>query len=198
MRLAIATTTEPFVKGGATAIVESTAHQLELRGHSVEVVALPFSYSLDDLLRQLAGLRGARIGIRAERLITVRWPAHVLQHPDKTCWFLHHHRHLTDLWNSPLGYSPASHELALGLRRIVMKADSLALSESQSVFVNSEVVQRRVQGISGVGSEVLYPPLPVDPALYRNEGHGDFFVYPSRVNGVKRQHLAIEALAHCR
>ena len=44
---------------------------------------------------------------------------------------------------------------------------------------------------------VLYPPLD-RPELFGPGEAGDYFFYPSRLNAIKRQHVAVEAMRHVR
>ncbi len=192
MRIALFSSYLPFVNGGARFIVEWLEQKLLECGHQVERVYLPFSDNLEDLLLQMTAFRCVKLH-RAERVICFRPPSHLLQHPNKVLWFIHHIRGFYDLWGTE-GAPPAT-GYNTALRRSVFQADGLALKEAQRIFTNSRVVQKRLKAFNNVDSLVLYPPLPT-PNAYRNLGYGDEVVYLSRLVSHKRQHLLVQAMAH--
>src|SRR5438874_12524821 len=96
MRIVIASTYVPFIKGGATKIVEDLQQELALRGFETDTVLLPFSSTWPDVAEQTVALRlfdlTESCGNRIDRLITIRYPSYALRHPNKVAWFIHHHR----------------------------------------------------------------------------------------------------------
>jgi glycosyltransferase involved in cell wall biosynthesis len=194
MRVALFSSYVPFVNGGGRFIVEWLEQKLLEHGLQVERVYLPFSDEPQNLLWQMTGFRSARID-RADRVICFRPPAHLLQHPNKVLWFIHHFRSFYDLWNTEFAPPPTRHNEAL--RRAIFQADGVAFKEARAIFTNSGVVQGRLKQFNGVESAVLYPPV-LDPTIFRNTGYGEEVVYVSRLVPHKRQHLLVEALAHTR
>jgi glycosyltransferase involved in cell wall biosynthesis len=192
MRLVLFSSYVPFVDGGGRFIVEWLKQKLLERGHEVEHVYLPFSDCPKDLLCQMTAYRSVKIE-RADRVICFRPPSHLLQHPNKVLWFIHHFRVFYDLWNTEL--APLHTRYNEALRRAIFQADGTALKEARAIFTNSRVVQARLKHFNNVESSVLYPPL-LDPTAYRNTGYGDEVVYVSRLVSHKRQHLLVEAMAH--
>lgn len=191
MRIVVATTSVPFVSGGASIIVDWLERALVERGHEVDVFTLPFRAHPPTMTTQMVGLRSLDFSDRCDRLIAVRTPSHLVQHPRKSVWFLHHHRPAYDLWNS----APDVPHDADGreFRRMLFASDEAALAES-NVFCNSDVIRRRLADYNGVDAEILYPPL--DPAGgYAMEQAEDTIVYVSRLMDHKRQLLAVQALA---
>jgi glycosyltransferase involved in cell wall biosynthesis len=111
-------------------------------------------------------------------------------------WFIHHHRGVYDLWDSPyrdVADSPARHRQA----NAIVRADEVAFSEARAIYTNSRVVGRRLKKYSNVDSEVLYPPVLHAERFHCNQ-YGDFILYMSRAAHHKRQHLAIAAMEHTR
>src|SRR5882762_8200784 len=100
MKIIIATSVAPFVEGGATFIVDWLGHQLRARGHAVEILPFPISESYPELLDQLLALRLIDLSQHGDRLISIRTPAHLLKHPNKVVWFIHHYRSAYDLWGT--------------------------------------------------------------------------------------------------
>jgi glycosyltransferase involved in cell wall biosynthesis len=192
MRIALFSSYVPFVNGGARFIVEWLEEKLLEYGHQVERFYLPFSDNLQDLLRQMTAFRMVKID-RADRVICFRPPAHLLQHPNKVVWFIHHFRAFYDLWGTNASLAPTAYNRAL--RRAIFRADGLGLREARMIFTNSRVVQKRLKDFNNVASSVLYPPL-LAPTAYRNVGYGEEVVYLSRLVPHKRQHLLVQAMGH--
>jgi glycosyltransferase involved in cell wall biosynthesis len=196
VRVVLVSTMLPMVTGGDRCIVEWTADALRAAGHEVEVFLVPFDDDPHHLLDQMSSLRHLPVRDAGQRLITVRWPAHVVDHPNKAAWFIHHHRVFFDLWDSPIRPFPDRPEWR-GLRELLRTADTRTLAECRDLFANSMVVAERLRRFNGLNAEVLYPPLPNDRANGRKGAYGNYILYPSRSTPVKRQHLAVEALAQC-
>jgi len=100
MRIVIATSVAPFVDGGSTCIVESLGSELKARSHDVEILRFPFSEDYAEVLHQLLALRLFDLSQDCDRLITIRTPSHLLKHPNKIAWFIHHYRGAYDLWGT--------------------------------------------------------------------------------------------------
>ena len=134
MRVALVSSYVPFVNGGARFIVEWLEQKLSERGHQVERIYLPFSDYPRDLLTQMAAYRSLKID-GADRVICFRPPAHLVRHPNKVLWFIHHFRAFYDLWDSE--WAPLHTRYNQSLRRAIFQADGIALSEARAIFTNS-------------------------------------------------------------
>lgn len=192
MKIALCSTFVPFLYGGARNIVDWLQAMLEKEGHEVEVVYLPQVDAPDLLFQQMAAFRWIDLSA-ADRVICFRPQAHLIDHPHKVLWFIHHVRVFYDLYDSPYRGFPddLKHQ---GIRDALMAADDVALREAKHVFTNSRVVSDRLAKYNQVDSEVLYPPV-FDAARFYCRGHSDEVVYVCRLEHHKRQHLLIEALA---
>ncbi|CAN5130401.1 glycosyltransferase family 4 protein [soil metagenome] len=193
MKVILATSTAPFVHGGASLLVEWLETALRERGHEVDTFRIPVDTRSDRLPAQLVGLRLWDFTGHGDRLIAVRTPSYLIKHHSKVVWFLHHHRPAYDLWSThpDVADDGAGREF----RRMMFASDETALGEAHALFTNSQRVSDRLQSYNGLDSEVLYPPLGGD--CQPTPGHaGDYLVYVSRVTPHKRQMLAVEALAH--
>lgn len=195
MRIALCSTFVPFINGGARQIVEWLQTMLEREGHQVERVYLPQTDDPDLLFRQMAAFRWVDLGM-ADRVICFRPQAHLISHPHKVLWFIHHIRLFYDLWDSQYRGFPddAKHR---GIRAALMSADNAGLAEAQRVFTNSKVVSERLRRFNGVDSEVLYPPV-FAPERFHCRQYNDEIVYICRMEHHKRQHLLVEAMRHTR
>jgi glycosyltransferase involved in cell wall biosynthesis len=193
MKIIIATSVTPFVEGGATYIVDSLGQQLEARGHEVEILRFPLSERYGELLDQLLAFRLMDLTQHGDRLIAIRTPAHLLKHPNKVVWFIHHFRGAYDLWGTKYQGIPNTPE-GVAYRDAIVAADNVGLREAK-LFCNSGVVRDRLKKFNGVTAEVLYPPL-ADPHRFYSAGTGDYLLYFARLTHHKRQWLAIESMRY--
>ena len=196
MKILIATTENPFVDGGATMIVTWLDEVLRERGHKVDTLRFPFSDEPGDVLEQMMALRLIDVSESGDRLITIRSPSHLLKHPRKVSWFIHHYRSAYDLWGTKYQSLPSTPE-GDACRQAIVAADNVGLRECSPIFCNSRVVQQRVKHFNGLDSEVLYPPLRNPEQFYCGDC-GDYLLYFSRLTHHKRQWLAIEGLRYTR
>ena len=194
MRIAICSSFVPFINGGARFIVDWLGEKLREHGHSVEIIYLPMLETPKDLLQQMSAYRMMDLSETVDRVITTRPPAHLIQHPKKVAWFIHHFRMYYDMWDSSYRGFPddARHR---ALREALVRADTTALAESHRLFTNSQVVADRVKRYNGLDAEVLYPPL-LDVSHFHDAGQGDEIVYVCRMEQHKRQHLLLEAFKY--
>lgn len=193
MRVIIASTTVPHIDGGGRLIVQWTAEAMRAAGHEVEEFYLPFPTEPRPTLAAMVGLRATPFAGTADRLIAIRWPAHIIRHENKATWFIHHYRQLFDLWDSPYRGVPANAE-GLAYREAMRRVDNRGLGESRDLFSNSLIVRDRVREYNGFDPEPLFPPIGGDTSRFHTEGYGDFIFYPSRVTPIKRQLLAVKAM----
>jgi glycosyltransferase involved in cell wall biosynthesis len=196
MRIGLVSSAVPLIQGGGRFIVDWLREKLEERGHAVAVVYIPGTDDPDTILQQMTAFRMIKLDEHFDTVVTFRPPSHVVRHPNKVIWFIHHIRVFYDLWDTP--YRPVP-DLApwRALRATIIRADTTALREARRVFTNSHVVGERLRRFNDVASEVLYPPV-LNPELFRSGDHGDEIVCVSRIERHKRQHLLIEAMRHAR
>ena len=193
MKVIIATSIDPFVPGGATYIVESLEAALKQRGHQVDTLQFPYA-AAGEPLAQMMAMRLIDMTQSGDRLIAIRAPSHLLRHPNKVVWFIHHFRGVYDLWGTRYQTVPNTPE-GDATRAAIIAADTAGLKEATKLFSNSEVVKERLARFNNVQAEVLYPPL-LNPERYHAAGYEDFLLYVSRLAHHKRQWLAIESLRY--
>jgi len=193
MRIIIASTTVPHGTSGGRLIVQWTADALRGAGHQVEEFYLPFPTAASATLPALVGLRRMPFRSSCDRLITIRWPAHVLVHDNKAAWFIHHYREAFDLWDTPFRAVPDDAE-GRSFRELLRHVDTSTLGECRDLFANSLIVRDRLRTYNGLEVEPLFPPIGGDTSRFRCEGYGDFIFYPSRITPIKRQELAVQAM----
>jgi glycosyltransferase involved in cell wall biosynthesis len=193
MKIALCSTSVPFVDGGYKNIVEWLKSALQEHGHQVEVVYIPSIEEPDLLFQQMMALRWIDLDA-ADRIICFRPQSHLIPHPNKVLWFIHHIRLFYDLWDSQYRNFPDDTHHR-GIRKALHNADTNALAEANAVFTNSRVMSERLATFNNVASEVLYPPV-TNPDRFHNSGFNDEIVYVSRLEHHKRQHLLVEALKY--
>ncbi len=191
MRIALCSSFLPFVHGGARNIVDWLALILEENGHQVEKVYIPELHTPALLFKQMYAYRWIDLSA-ADKIICFRPQSHLIPHPNKILWFIHHIRSFYDLWDTPYRGFPddASHR---GLRDLLYEADYAALQEAQKIFTNSALVQSRLEKFNSIKSEILYPPIFNSERFYCNTYNNEI-VYICRLEHHKRQHLLIEAM----
>jgi glycosyltransferase involved in cell wall biosynthesis len=201
MRVLIATTQTPFVRGGAEMHAEGLQSALTTAGHETEIVSLPFKwYPPERILDHILATRlfdvTASSGRNVDLLIGLKFPAYLLPHPNKVLWVLHQHRSAYELWATALCdlmQFPNGQEV----RDAIRAADRSFISESRAVYANSLNVANRLQRFCGIAATPLYHPPPL-AERFRTAPAEDFLFFPSRLNASKRQLLVVEALAQCR
>ncbi len=201
MRVVVASTYVPFIKGGGTKIVEDLQREFVVRGYETETVMFPFYSYWRQVPEQTTALRlfdlTESAGDRIDLLITIRYPSYALQHPNKVAWFIHHHREAYDLWGTEWCGMPDDEE-GRHYRDMMHQSDNVYLRECRKIFTNSKVVADRLRRFNNIEPQaVLYPPLSTGHP-FRPGPFGDYIVYPSRLSRIKRQHLAIEAMQYVR
>ncbi|SOE69844.1 Glycosyltransferase involved in cell wall bisynthesis [Burkholderia sp. D7] len=192
MKIALVSTFVPFLYGGARNIVEWLQAMLEKEGHQVERIYLPQIDAPDLLFEQMAAFRWIDLS-SADRVICFRPQAHLIQHPHKILWFIHHIRAFYDLWENDLYRGCPDDEKHRGLRAALHDADTAALLEAKHIFTNSRVVSERLKQFNGVDSEVLYPPV-FEPERFYTRQYNDEIVCICRLEHHKRQHLLVAAM----
>ena len=201
MRILIASTQVPFIRGGAEAHAEGLRDALQAAGHEAEIVTVPFKwYPPEKILDHMLACRLLDLtevaGTPVDLLIGLKFPAYLIQHPNRVLWILHQHRTAYELWDHPLGdliYSPDGQQVRDAIRR----ADRRSIRRAKAVYANSGNVARRLSEYCGIEAEPLYHP-PPHAEKFRTGPAGDYLFFPSRLCLPKRQQLVLEALAHTR
>jgi glycosyltransferase involved in cell wall biosynthesis len=193
MKVAVVNNSVPFLRGGAEHLADSLVDQLALRGHEVMLVKVPLRWATPgDVAESMFAASALQIP-EADVVIPLKFPAYLVQHPRKVVWLLHQFRQVYDLWSVP-GHGLEINEESLELRRAIHAADAKALGEARRIFCNSAVTAARLDEHNGMHADVLLPPHG-DARQFRHESYGDYVLAIGRINGAKRQHLLIPALA---
>ncbi len=203
MRIAVAHPQTPFVRGGAETHTEALVRALRDAGHEAEEVVIAGKwYPATELLHQMAVWRSLDLsesnGLEVDMVIALKFPAYLVPHERKVVWLIHQHRSAYELWDHSEFADLSKQIEGPEIRDMVVQSDRVALGESKRIFTNSRNVQERLWGSIRLSSEVLYHRSPIVEALLpRDPGpYGDHVVFPSRLEGLKRQSLAVEAMRY--
>ena len=203
MRIAVLHPQTAFTRGGAELHTESLVRALRESGHEAEEVVIAGKwYPATELAHQMAVWRSFDItesnGLKVDAVIALKFPAYLAPHERKIVWLIHQHRTAYELWDHPDFADLSRQEDGATVRKLVVHSDRLALGEAKRVFTNSVNVADRLWNSLRLKGEALYHRSPATEALLGRDPHelGDYLFYPSRLEILKRQSLAIEAMRH--
>jgi glycosyltransferase involved in cell wall biosynthesis len=197
-RILICATQVPFVRGGAELLVEGLRDALRERGHTVEVVSLPFMWNPVEripehaLAWRMLDLSHAN-GQPIDQIICTKFPSYLARHPNKVVWLVHQHRQAYDWYGTPLSdfANIAEHRQ---VRDALFRMDGRGLGEARARYTISQNVSNRLQRFNGLDSKALYPPSRYAGQL-RCGPYGDYILSSARLDRAKRLDLLLEALA---
>jgi glycosyltransferase involved in cell wall biosynthesis len=205
MRIAVCHPQTAFVRGGAETHTEALVRALKEAGHEAEVVSVAGKwYPATEIVHQMAVWRSIDLtesnGLPIDMVIALKFPAYLVKHERKVVWLIHQHRSAYELWDHPDYADLSKQDEGPAVRDMIWQADRIALGESKRVFTNSINVRDRLYNSTGLPSEALYHPSPLTEKLLRAEPGelGDYILFPSRLEGLKRQTLVVEAMKHAR
>jgi glycosyltransferase involved in cell wall biosynthesis len=201
MRVGVLTVQVPFIQGGAELLARNLVTALREAGHEAEILSMPFKWFPPDAIApQMLAARLLDVtessGRVIDRVIGLKFPAYLIEHPNKVLWILHQHRTAYDLWEHGLGDlngQPGGDAAMQAIRA----ADDVAIPQARRVFTISRLVSERLAHYNGIPSQPLYHPPPMASHFSCAEAE-DFLLLPSRINDTKRQSLVVEALFHVR
>jgi glycosyltransferase involved in cell wall biosynthesis len=197
-RILICATQVPFVRGGAEYLVEGLRDALAARGHTVDVVALPFQWSPVERIPESAlAWRMLDItqvnGQPVDLVIGTKFPSYLVRHPRKVVWLVHQHRQAYDWYGTSLSEFSNIPEHRQ-VRDQIFRMDRRGLDECQARFTISRNVSARLHRFNGLESTPLYPPSRYANIL-RVGPYGDYILSSARLDRAKRLDLLLYALA---
>lgn len=198
MRIVIATTQLPLVRGGAEYHAANLKKALAAAGHQTDIIWIPYicqtPNQVSSAFRFCLDLDLTASSRReVDCIIGLKFPAYLIPHHHKIQWIVHQERKLYDLWD---GFSQElTHDSGwYDLRQNIHQLDTEIISNSRSVFANSKNVMNRLLRYNGIKSKPLYHPPPFED-LFHCEDQEDYFLFPSRIASLKRHELILEALS---
>jgi glycosyltransferase involved in cell wall biosynthesis len=197
MKIAVCSPQVPFARGGAEILAETLVDELRVRGHTADLITIPFKWYpgaqvlTQALLWRLVDLDEAQ-GAPVDLVIATKFPSYVVRHRRKVVWLVHQFRQAYDLDRTELGQF-GEEPFDRATRRAVHRMDGVALEEARRVFAISQNVAQRLRDSTGIGSEVLIPP----PQMldYRCDRYDSFVLSVGRLDLAKRVDLLLKAAA---
>jgi glycosyltransferase involved in cell wall biosynthesis len=197
LRIAVCSPQVPFARGGAEILAETLTAELRGRGHTADLVTMPFKWYpgarvlSQAFLWRLADLEEVD-GQPVDLVIGTKFPSYAVRHPRKVVWLVHQFRQAYELDRTELGqFSESAADRATV--RAVHRFDRVALGEARKVFTISQNVADRVRRSLGLEAESLPPP--PQPLDFHTESYDDFVLSVNRLDRAKRIDLLIEAAA---
>lgn len=200
MRLAVLNAHVPFEHGGAERLAEGLIAALTGEGHEVDLLRIPVQEGPDGIVdsiisSRLIDLDKSHSG-KIDAVIALKFPPYLVRHSTKIIWVIHQFRAVYDQWQHPLGGYARNPRGAL-VREAVLAADRQAFSEARAVYAISRTVSRRLETFNRVAAPPILTP-PAHAEMFRSGTAEDFLYFPSRLTHMKRQDLAIRAMAATR
>ncbi len=199
MRIAIASVQVPFTSGGAEIHALNLKKNLQVKGHEVDIITIPFKWYPEQalldciLMARLVDLSEIN-GQKVDLLIALKFPAYYIEHTNKVLWILHQHRQAYELWGTQFSdLDKMKH--GMETRRIIHNCDNRYIPNAKKIFANSKTVSERLKRFNNIDSEALYHP-PEGYELLQSLEVGDYVFYPSRIDPIKRQYSLIRALPY--
>ena len=196
--VAVVTASPPLAEGGHLVMARELVNALRESGHTAGLIVTPQNRFGMQASAYLAAwctdVRLAHEEAPIDRVISLRFPAYAVQHPDHILWLNHRMREYYDLWDRfrvHLSWKGLIKERTR--RALIHRADGYFLKRIPTRFAISATVQARLQKWGGISSDVLYPPPPVRD--YRCDAYGDYLFAVSRLAPLKRFDLLLRALA---
>jgi glycosyltransferase involved in cell wall biosynthesis len=198
MRVGVATVYTPGIFGGAEFLAAGLEAAFRRAGHTLHSIRIPFRFdppaAAHEAMAQAASVDFTRYGGgQIDAMICLKFPAYLLEHPNKALWLLHQHRPAYDLYNTPYGWT-RGHKETDRLRAEIMKADTQSIGSARAVFTIAERVCQRLREFNGIESKALYHP-PSDDAAFHCAEPMPYIFAPSRLEILKRQDLLLRAVA---
>jgi len=192
MKVALFVSATPFVRGGTELLIDELKQQLEERGHKAKLFRLPFTYEfetgmfLNALSAQLLNFDYYDV------LLSFKWPTYLAAHRHKNLWIFHQFRQAYDMFGEHYGLN--DDETGNAIKQLVIQTDAVALNQVKNIFALSQSA-KRLEEYSGIVADVLYTPLP-NSEKYHNNDTGNYIYCASRMDGMKRQLMAVEAMRY--
>ncbi len=200
MRIGICAVQVPFIKGGAENHTLGLYAELIKRGYEVEYINIPFKwYPPAEIIKHALVWRMIDLtesnGEKIDLLICTKFPSYVVKHPNKVVWLLHQYRQAYDMYDTK--YSNLNTREGKTLRETIVRMDNMTLAECKKIYTNSKNVTFRLEKYNRIKGIPLYHP-PKNAERFYCGNSDDYFIYPSRIESVKRQYLLIEAMQYTR
>lgn len=197
MRVAVLNAQVPFVRGGGEALADNLIAALRTAGHHAELIQAPFYREPATALRQQVAywrqLQFENFWFKPDCVISLKYPCYFAEHPQHSVWLLHELREYYGLFNHV--FTASERDARRSTQQWVHGTDKVRLAQLSRRFCIAKRVASRLEEAIGVDFRTLYHP-PPNADVYYCERPQDYILVPSRLEGAKRQDLAIRAMKY--
>lgn len=196
MKIAVVSTHAPFIWGGAEQLASFAVKHLRAAGADAHLIRVPCRWEpAERLLDEMIAFRRLRLD-SYDRVISMKWPAYLIEHPRKTIWLIHQYRQAYDMWDA--GQSNITDtRRGRAIRTAIHEMDNRAFAEARNMFVITRQVQARLKKYNGLDAPLIEPPVN-DPEIFTGGAMGRYIFAGGRVGAQKRQIMLVEAMRHVR
>lgn len=193
MKVLVVNNMAPFVSGGAESMATYLKKNIEIAGHQAEILRIPFQWEpATRIPSQMLMARAFELQ-NVDHVVAMKFPAYLIPHPRKTLWLVHQYRQAYDLYGAGQTNLPDD-QIGADIRSLIKNADDECFRGARRIFAISDVTQQRLAHYNGFPAEVLRAPIN-DPEIFVGGRSNGYIFAGGRVNGAKRQHMMLEALA---
>ena len=169
------------------------AAELRAAGHTADHFMLPYERNMLALPEQLTAYSLLQIN-DCDQLITVGYPACVLNHPNKVCYLLQLEPMLAEYWDSQ--YGVLANRQYSDILQAVMHVNDQALRTAKKVYAVSQLLCEDIQKTYSVPcTPALYPALECEGGAEDEDG---FILCETGLLPWQRPELILDAAAACR
>lgn len=193
MKVAVINSQAPFIWGGAEEMAINVTKALRRFGFDAQLVRIPMYWEpaerlLDEaLICQLLRLDDY------DRVIASKFPSYGIPHRDMRIWLVHQFRQAYDLWDEGASNIPDTPR-GRDIRQAIYDYDLNAFRTAQRLVCVAEPIRQRLSYYMGIEAPICRLPVN-DEELFADTGREPYIFAGGRVNGAKRQHLLVQALA---
>ena len=152
MRIAVCRPRCRTTYGGAEVVADQLADELRLRGHEVELIAIPYSWVGPRVLDNALVWRMLDVnqtpGKPTDLVIATKFPSYGVRHPNKVVWLVHQFRQAYDFDRTEFaqfGESPS----ARATMQAVQRFDKVALGEARRDLHDLRERRRPAEAVLG-------------------------------------------------
>lgn len=196
MKIAVVSTHAPFIWGGAEQLAFFAAKHLKAAGVDAHLIRIPCRWEpAERLTDEMIAFRRLRLD-SYDRVISMKWPAYLIEHPRKTIWLIHQYRQAYDMWDAGQSNIPDTRRGRV-IRQAIHEMDNRAFAEARNMFVITRQIQARLKKYNGLDAPMIEPPVN-DPEIFTGGTQGGYIFAGGRVGAQKRQIMLVEAMRHLR
>lgn len=193
MKVAIINAQVPFVWGGAEEMAQNLTKYLRNVGVDAHLIRIPMNWEPYERLLDEALLSKMLRLDNFDRVIASKFPSYGIPHRDMRIWLIHQYRQAYDLWDEGHSNIPNTNR-GTEVRQAIHNFDRLAFESAKRLACVAEPIRNRLKHYMNIDAPVCLVPVN-DEELFFDSGRENYIFAGGRVNGAKRQHLLLQALA---